>query len=120
MKPTRIKEPASDPPRGPSLEGLCRLARKLAWTVLAGAVLLALAAQLREYPGYQVSDSQLGLFGLVSLVGFILVFFLALFQLVVVTLGLILAQQQHDQMRGRELWVALAINLAGLILFLFL
>ena len=120
MKPIRIEEPASDPPRGPSLEGFCRLARKLAWTVFAGAVFLAVADQLREYQGYQVSDSQLGLFGVVSLIGFILVFFLALFQLVVVTLGLILAQQQHDQMRGRKLWIALAINLAGLIMFLFL
>jgi uncharacterized membrane protein YozB (DUF420 family) len=92
----------------------------LAWIVLAGAVLLEAADQIREYLGYEVFDSQWGLLGIVSLFALILILFLALFQFVVATLGLILAQQQNDQVHGRRLRIALAINLAGFILFVFL
>jgi len=99
---------------------MSRLALILAWIVLIGAVLLEIENRLRLYLGYEPFDSQWGLIGIVSLFGFILIFFLALFQFVVCTLGLILAARNNNQVEGKRFRIALAINLAGFALFIFL
>ena len=99
---------------------MSRLALILAWIVLIGAVLLELENRLRIYLGYEPFDSQWGLIGILSLFGFILIFFLALFQFVVSGFGLVLAQRNDNQVDGKRFRIALAINLVGFALFVFL
>lgn len=99
---------------------MSRLALILGWIVLVGAVLLEIENRLRLYLGYEPFDSQWGLIGIISLFGFILILFVALFQFVVCTLGLILAARNDDQVEGKRFRIALAINLVGFSLFVFL
>lgn|GEM_PF-2577363 len=120
LNSTQPRKPATSKPGGPSLDKLSKLALALAWFVLIGTVLLEVANRIRIYLGYEPFDSQWGLIGIISLFGFILIFFVALFQFVVCTMGLILAQRNNNQVDGRRFQIALAINLVGFALFVFL
>ncbi|MBT8145218.1 MAG: hypothetical protein KJN90_00105, partial [Gammaproteobacteria bacterium] len=110
-------QPINTKPGGPALNKMSRLALILAWIVLLGTVLLEVLNRLRIYLGYEPFDSQWGLIGLLSLFGFILIFFLALFQFVVCAIGLVLAQRNNNQVDGKRFRLALAINLVGFALF---
>lgn len=103
-----------------AVDRVARLALLLAWMVLVGTLLLEGATWLRNYLGYEAFDSQWGLIGMVSVIGIVVILFLALFQFVVVTIGLVLAGQSGNQVEGRRLKLALAINLVGFLLFIFL
>lgn len=120
VSPTQPGKPATSQPGGPALNKMSRLALILAWIVLLGTVLLEVLNRLRIYLGYEPFDSQWGLIGLFSLFGFILIFFLALFQFVVCAIGLVLAQRNNNQVDGKRFGLALVINLVGFALFVLL
>ena len=120
LNSSQPKKPAGSQSGGPSLDKMSRLALILAWIVLVGTVVLEVLNRIRIYLGYEPFDSQWGILGIVSLFGFILIFFLALFQFVVCAFGLLLAQRNNNQVDGKRFRLALAINLIGFSLFVFL
>ena len=92
----------------------------LGWIVLIGVLVLEGLNRLRIYLGYEPFDSQWGMIGLASFFGFILVFFLALFNFVVSAVGLVLTQRGQNRGQRRRLLLGLGLNLAGFLIFVFL